>query len=331
MKGKTGDRIVQIILLLIIVGGFTGIAIMMKGNGSSASGPGGMPEGGPSAMATGTSPLEGTESQSTIAVEAEWVSRQTVNQFIRVNGDMVSDVSIDIYPDVAGKLVESRIKLGNFVRKGEVIAVVDPSVPGVVYSSSPILSTITGTITAINADVGDTVSTASSIAIVGDLSKLSLITYIPERFINYLKTGLNAEVSFEAFPGIIFDARVIQLNPVVDTSSRSLEIKLEILNPEPGIRVGMFASMKLITRESKNVIAVSSGAISSYYDDSVVFVVKDDATVERRVVTLGLASDDLTEIYSGLSEKDIVVTQGISSITEGASVRVVNDLENQED
>lgn len=336
MKGKTGDRIVQIILLLIIAGGFAGIAIMMKGNGSRSGSPGGTPGSEPRAMAeipAGTGPMdkmERTEGMSTIAVEAELVNRQTVNQFIRVNGDVVSEVSVDIYPDIAGKLVESRIKVGSFVRKGEVIAVVDPSVPGVVYSSSPILSTITGTITAINADVGDKVSTASSIAVVGDLSKLSLITYIPERFINYLKTGLNAEVTFESFPGIIFDARVIQLNPVVDTSSRSLEIKLEILNPNSGIRAGMFASMKLITRESKDTVAVSTAAVSTYYEDSIVFIVNDDDTAERRVVTLGLTSDDLTEILSGLSEGEIVVTQGTSSITEGASVRVVNDLGNQE-
>ena len=330
MKEKAGDRIIQVILLLIIAGGFAAIALIMGGSSSSSSGmPGGMPSGAPAA--TGAAPsgfgaASGSASgeSSAVAVEARAASRQTVSQFIRVNGDVVSDVSVDIYPDASGKLVERRVKLGSYVQKGDIIAVVDPSVPGVVYSKSNIISTISGTITDVNADVGDTVSTATSIAVVGDLSQLSLVTYIPERFITYLKTGLTARVAFEAFPDLTFDARVIQLNPLVDTASRSLEIKLEILNPDPRIRAGMFASMQLITRESRNTLAVPATAVSQYYNEEVVYVVKEDSTVERRTVTTGLSSEDTVEILTGLSEGEVVVTQGTSSVTDGTLVRLVN-------
>jgi HlyD family secretion protein len=41
--------------------------------------------------------------------------------------------------------------------------------------------------------------------------------------------------------------------------------------------------------------------------DKVVFVLKDDGTVERRKVTLGLASDSLVEVVSGLSEGEKIV------------------------
>ncbi|ADK80033.1 efflux RND transporter periplasmic adaptor subunit [Sediminispirochaeta smaragdinae] len=327
METKKGDRIIQIILLLIIAAGFAGIALILKGSGADSGQKGGMP-GGPGAGGAPTAQQQssdGSGESSTVAVEAEYAARQTVSQFIRVNGDVVSDVSVDIYPDVAGKIVVRNVDPGNFVKKGDVVAIVDPSVPGEFYSRSPILSTISGTIIDVNVNVGDTVSTSTSVAVVGDLTKLSLVTYVPERYITYLKLGLHAEVFLEAFPDTVFDARVVQLNPVVDNESRSMEVKLEIVNQDSRIRAGMFASMKLITRESRDCIAVPSGAVSSYYDDSVVYVVKDDNSVERRVVSLGLKSDEMVEVLSGLSENELVVTQGVSSVTDGSPVRMVND------
>ena len=327
MKEKTGNRIIQILLLLIIAGGFFGIIMTLKGSGGmSGIMPGGMPGGGFPGM-DGSS---AKQADPAVAVEGAIVTRETVSQFIQVNGDVVSDVSVDLYPDIAGKLVEQRVTVGSYVRKGDVVAVVDPSAPGEFYSTSNVLSTITGTVTAVYADIGDTVMKSSPVAEVGDLSNLSLVTYIPERYITCLKAGLNAGVTFEAFPGRVFSARVVQLNPVVDAHSRSLEIKLEIINPDSGIRAGMFASITLITRESPDCISIPVTAVSTYYSDSIVYVVKDDNSLERRVVETGLASEEKVEIISGLEEGEIIVTRGSASVTGGTVVRIVNDLESRE-
>jgi len=315
MSMEKGDRIVQIILLVLIAAGLGMIGINLK-NQASGGGPGGGP-GGPWG---GGAPA----GESAVAVETALVERQDVSRFIRVNGDVVSDVSVDIYPDVTGQLKQLFIRPGTYVRKGEVIARVDPSSPGEVYTASDVVSTIDGTVTAVYADVGDRVSSGNSIAEVGDLQRLSVITYIPERYINYLKIGLMAEIGLEAFPGKSFQARVIQLNPVVDSTSRSLEIKLEILDPDPQIRAGMFAAMKLITQERKNVIALPLTALTSYYDESVVFVLKDEGTVERRTVQTGLASETAVEITEGLEAGEEVVVQGVSNITDGTKVQRVD-------
>ena len=331
MKEKTGNRIIQIILLIIIVAGIAAIVLTMRGGGSGSGMPGGRPGGMPAGGPPGGFGGFGGGSDnapSTIAVEAEIVERGTVSQYILVNGDVVSDVSVDIYPDVSGTLVEKLVDVGDYVKKGEVIGVVDPSVPGVVYSKSNIVSTISGTVTEINVSVGDKVNASSSTAVIGDLANLSIVTYVPERFITYLKTGLVAEVAFEAFPDRSFNAKVIQLDPVVDTDSRSLEIKLEILQPDSRIRAGMFASMKLVIRESRNCLSVLNTAVLSYYTDSIVYVLNDDNTVEKRVITTGLTSNERVEILTGLKEGDIVITQGTSSLVDGTPVRVVNDLEN---
>ena len=322
MKKLNPERVIQMVLLAVIAAGFVLVGFMMRPASAAQGKPGpGGPGGGGGAYSGQKSQNDDT---TRIAVVAQEVTRQMVSKYIRINGDVVSDVSVDIYPDAAGKLVELKVKLGSYVHKGDVIGVVDPSTPGQVYSISTVRSTISGTVTSVNANVGDTVHTGSSIAVIGDLANLSIITYIPERFITNIKTGLNALVSFEALPEAEFNARVIQLNPVVDAASRSLETKLEMLNPDPRIRVGMFATIRLITQERTNVLAVPTTALSVYYEDRVVFVPKDDGTVERRTVEVGLATDDTVEITKGLKDGEQVVVQGISSLTDGTPVRIVH-------
>ncbi|MBN1646458.1 MAG: efflux RND transporter periplasmic adaptor subunit [Spirochaetales bacterium] len=336
MNNKKGNRIIQIILLVIIACGFALIALILKsgsgkGGGYGGAAGGGMPGGGRPQPGIAREQGNDSNGKQATAVEAFTVIRQTVSTFIKVNADVASEVSVDIFPDAAGKVEELPAKLGQYIHKGDSVAVVNPSVPGRIYKPSPVLSTISGTITSVNANVGDKVSTASSIVVVGDLSNLTLITYIPERYLTHLKTGLNAEVGFAAFPNKVFHARVIQLNPVLDKASRSLETKLEILDPSPEIRVGMFASMRLVTQESKNTLAVPPTGITEYYGDPVVFVINENNIAERRKVKTGLVSDTLVEIVQGLKAGETIASQGISSLTDGTPVRIVQPVSDTEE
>jgi membrane fusion protein, multidrug efflux system len=332
-KKKNNNRIIQIILLVIIAAGFLFTGLILKGSSKDNPYAGGGPSGRPGAMGAMSGrggDGEGVETSTATAVEAFTVSRQTVSQFIKVNGDVVSEISVEIYPDTAGKITEMYVKLGQYVKKGATVAVVDPSVPGRVYKPSPVVSTISGTVTAVNKNIGDKVNLTASIAVIGDLGNLTLVTYIPERYLTYLKTGLNAEVTFSAFPDKVFKARVIQLNPVLDKASRSLETKLEIIDQSPEIRAGMFASMKLVTRESRNALAVPPWSIGEYYGDEVVFVIRGDNTVERRIIKTGLISDNLTEVLEGLEEGEVIASQGISALTDGTKVRAVQPVSQTE-
>ncbi|MDC7126059.1 MAG: efflux RND transporter periplasmic adaptor subunit [Spirochaetales bacterium] len=319
-KKSKGDRIVQIILLILIAAGIASFPILM---GKSSSAGGGMGPGGPggAGMMPGADSTQ-SEEDSSVAVEVQPVERGTVQKYIKVNGDVASSSSVDIFPDIDGKLVSINVGLGDYVRKGSVLAYVDPSQPGKVYSKSAVRATVSGTITEINFDEGETVSTSSEIATIGDLDSLQIETFIPERYVQYVKMGLVAEVSFDAYPDVFFEAQVSEISPVLDTDSRSQEISLSLLGNDKRIKVGMFASMKLIIKESIDVIVVSGNALSTHYDDDVVYVVKD-GKAERRTVTLGLSSSEEVEIINGLSEGDVVITRGLSNVSDGTDVRVV--------
>ncbi len=314
-----GDRIVQIILLVLIAAGIATFPLMMgNSSGGSAGGPPGM--GAPGGMAGMNASGEG-ETEGT-AVEVSPVVKDTVREYIKVNGDVTSASSVSIYPDMAGKLVSVNVSLGDEVKRGETVAMVDPSQPGQVYSNSAVKATIGGTITEVSYDEGETVSTGSAIVTIGDLDELEIVTYIPERYVSSVRKGLTAEVSFDSYEGEVFQARVTEISPVLDTDSRSQEISLALIGADSRVKVGMFASVKLVVKEEADVITIPKLALTTYYDEDVVYVVEDGKAV-RRSVQIGLSSSETVQITEGLEEGETVVVRGISNLSDGTLVSVV--------
>jgi membrane fusion protein, multidrug efflux system len=332
-----GDRIVQIILLLMIAAGislmiFLNISDGDSGKGSSRSTAyaGGRPSSSPEDSqrpATDQRPADSSaRSRNAVAVETYKVKITDVNQYIKVNGDVTVETSVEIYSDTNGKLVSRKISLGDRIRKDEIIASVDPSLPGQNYSASTVRSTISGTIIELPLQVGDKVTTSSPIATIGDLDDLVILTYIPERFVSTLKKGLTASVTLDALPGESFKASITEINPVMDANTRTLSVKLKLIKRDSRIRPGMFSTMKLITRESLNTLAVPSQALFSYYGESAVYVIDEEGLARRRLITTGLSSDEQIEIIDGVRKGELVITQGQNKLTDGTAVRSV-DLE----
>ncbi len=315
-KTGKGDRIVQIILLLMIAAGISVIVFL----NISSSKPSGMSGGRPGAGAGGAE-------TAAVAVEAEAAGRSDVYQFIRVNGDVTVDTSVDIYSDTSGKVVRSNINLGDSVRRDTALIVVDPSLPGQVFSTSTVRSTISGTVIDLPYRVGDRITTSSPIATIGDLNDLIIMTYVPERFVATLREGLAAEVYLDAFPGETFAAEIMEINPVMDVNTRTLSVKLNLINRDSRIRPGMFASMKLITNESPDTIAIPARAVLSYYGDQIVYVINDQGLAERRLIRTGLSTDETVEILEGIEVGEMIITQGQGRLTDGTMVRAIDPEE----
>ena len=313
-----GDRIVQIILLALIAAGLVGIPLVLRGGGSEgteAAGPGGSGGGFPGFQSADAE-------QKAAAVGITPAVLGSVREFVKVNGDVEAQSSVNIYPDTSGKLVSVEVSPGDVVRHGQTVAVVDPSLPGQVYGMSAVTATIGGTITAVNADVGETVGTSTAVITIGDLSALEVVTYVPERYVGSVSLGMEAEVVLDAYPDEVFRARVTEISPVLDITSRSQKISLAIRGADPRVKAGMFASTRIVVRQTVDAVVVPPEAVTAYYDREVVYVVAD-GVAERRDVIVGLSSADAVEIIGGLAVGETVVVRGLSGITDSSRVRVV--------
>lgn len=269
-------------------------------------------------------PVPGTPARNATAVRVSPVVLGTVENSVVLNGDVLANTQVSMYPIVStGTLVEARFRVGDWVERGQVMAMVDPSRPGENYAPSPVVSTISGTVLSAPVNPGDTVSSGTAVYVVGDLSGLLVETFVPERFSTTVHRGLEAQVSFEAMPGESFSARVDEVSPVLDPASRTLRIRLRFTREDPRIRSGMFATVSLVTGSRVNVPVVPRPAVISTYGSWVVFVVNEDNIAERRELSLGLGSETLIEILDGLRVGERVVSMGQNFLSHGEPVRVV--------
>jgi len=83
--------------------------------------------------------------------------------------------------------------------------------------------------------------------------------------------------------------------------------------------------VRLVVEHRDGVILAPRDAVTEAGDGgSFVFITKNDNTVERRTVTLGMEAESYFEIKKGLNVGDKVVTEGKNSISDGSSVTIVD-------
>jgi RND family efflux transporter MFP subunit len=242
---------------------------------------------------------------------------------VLLNGDVLAVNQVSIYPTVAGKITETFSQVGDRVNQGTVVATVDPSRPGQVYSESPVTSTISGTILSAPVRAGDTVSTQTTIYVVGDLSRLMVETFVPERFSNAARRGLSALVTLEALPGETFAASVEELSPVLDPVSRTLRIRLRFPRTDPRIKAGMFATVSLVTNTRRDVPVIPRSAVINTYGSWIVFTVNEKNIASRRDISLGIENENFIEVVKGLEIGELVVSAGQNFLSDGDPVRIV--------
>ncbi|MCL2175735.1 MAG: efflux RND transporter periplasmic adaptor subunit, partial [Treponema sp.] len=214
--------------------------------------------------------------------------------------------------------------IGDRVNRGDVVAMVDPSRPGEVYSQNPVISTISGTVLNVPFHIGDTVTSQSGIVIVGDLSSLLVETYVPERFVASVRQRMRAVLWFEAIRGETFNAEVTEINPVLDPVSRTIRIRLRFLNNDSRIKAGMFATISLVTDRKTDIPVIQRTSVINTYGSWIVFVVDEGNIARRREVTLGIDNENFLEVLSGVELGEKVVSAGQNFLSDGDPVRIVD-------
>ena len=157
----------------------------------------------PSMMAGSRKIAVATPASSThvFTVRTENAEIRTLKAYIETNANIVSGHQVAVMPDANGRLASMRVGLGTVVQKDDLIAEVDPSRPGTVFSMSPVYAPVSGMVVTAPQPVGSSVSTTTPLMTLAVNGSIEIEALIPEREVGQLRTGLVAEVRLEAFPG----------------------------------------------------------------------------------------------------------------------------------
>lgn len=267
------------------------------------------------------------ETETIYAVNADIVQAGNLDDYLEFGGDVSSVSAVDVYPDAAGKISRIRVSVGDLVKKDQIIAYVDPSRPGMNYSENPVKAPISGRVTSFPPTIGTMVSQSYSIAKISDTDELQIKVNVAERFISRIRENQTAIVSFDAYPGVEFKARVFEVSPVLDTTSRTMLAKLKVEPADSRIKAGMYARVKLITDTIKGAVVIPNDAIVYRDGKPYVFTAKSESaesSVNMVSIKEGLSVDNKTEIQEGLKEGDVIIVKGQSLLSDGSKVKILS-------
>lgn len=263
------------------------------------------------------------------AVNTILAARGQIQDYISLSGDIWSGSTVDVYSDAAGRVAEVYAVVGRRINRGDPVAAVDPSRPGLTYRNSIATSPISGTVISVPATVGMTVSQAVPLARVSSDTGLEIRLNIAERFISKMAMNLPCEITLDAWPGEVFLGSISEISPTIDLASRTMEIRVNVSNRDSKLKQGMFAKVKIITERKDNIVMIPASSVIRRFGEEYVYVVEKDPAnpefniVKKNVVVQGIVIDGIAEILSGLASGEEVVTRGQTLIDEGSRVNVI--------
>jgi len=170
---------------------------------------------------------------------------------------------------------------------------------------------LSGAVADKHATVGEVVGSDAQMFTVADLSRLWIILDLFESDLSRVQVGNPAIIETQAYPGRLFEGWVGYIGALVDTTSRTVKVRVELPNPDGILKPGMFANADLALPDTAEVIGVLQTAIQTLDGTTVVFAAKDGGRFRVvPVVTGNTRAGGWVEIIEGLSLGDRVVGQG---------------------
>jgi RND family efflux transporter MFP subunit len=170
-------------------------------------------------------------------------------------------------------------------------------------------SPVSGTITARNVSHGERIESATSLLDIADLERVWVLADVYESELSWVHHGQEAVIALSYLPGRAYTGRVSLMSPLLDSTTRTVKVRVELDNRDLELRPGMFASVELHADLGRR-LGVPKDAVLRSGTRNIVFISPTDGSFEPREVELGLELPDRWEIRKGLTEGDHVLAAG---------------------
>ena len=194
-------------------------------------------------------------------------------------------------------------------------------------SNAKIIAPIGGRVTSIAVSSGEMVAPSLPLLSIIDVSRIFVKVGISEKDISKIKEGQTVHLEIDAFPEEKFRGEVVSKGVAVDQMSKTLEVKIEILQPDTDIPVGVFTRGDILVKTNQNALIIPSSALSRKKDGGIYVYVIEEGIARQKEVVLGIIQDERVEILDGLSEEEEIVVLGNQELQDGLKVDVLDKEE----
>lgn len=224
-----------------------------------------------------------------------------------------------------------RNKLKNWKLSDKQIDAVESS--GKVRDNFPIYATVSGTVSMVMAAEGDYLKQGQPILKVSNLNSVWAEFDAYENQISQFKKGQKIKVTTNAYPNKEFDAVISFIDPVLNSSTRTVTVRTTLKNKENLFKPGMFVIGKIkgAVKAKGASLNILASAILWTGERSLVYIKTNpnEAIFEMREVTIGVRNGDNYKIMSGLENGDEIVTNGTFTVDAAAQLQGKKSMMNK--
>tara|TARA_A100001015_G_C14851150_1_gene656519 strand:- start:49 stop:1038 length:990 start_codon:yes stop_codon:yes gene_type:complete len=247
------------------------------------------------------------ESAKNAGIKISQAKPQIIFETISLTGKIIldQDRTYNIKARFPGVVKDVKVKWGQKVKKGQVLAVIESNDSLKLYS---VKSPRSGIVLKRNTNVGN-VAGDESIFTIANLSKVWAEFHVFPRDIHDIKEGQEVVVR-TLENGTKDQGKISLILPTADAESQTVIAIVSLANKDSKWKPGMSVEGKVKILEKEVPIAVNKKAIQRIEGESVIFVKEGSDKYEARHVKLGKGDDEYIEVIEGLNTGEEYVSHG---------------------
>ncbi|MDN3663802.1 efflux RND transporter periplasmic adaptor subunit [Algibacter miyuki] len=203
---------------------------------------------------------------------------------------------------------------------------------GQVKTSFTIYSHVSGVVTDIAVSDGAHIMDGKPIFKVSNLNTVWANFDVYENQISSFKKGQDIKVVTKAYPDQVFNAKVSYIDPILNTQTRTVTLRVVLKNKDNMFKPGMFVEGKIAASQpEKTQIIVPASAVLWTGKRSVVYIKSNpsEPVFEMKSIELGSRIGDYYQVLNGLNNGDEIVTNGTFTIDAAAQLQGKKSMMNK--
>jgi membrane fusion protein, multidrug efflux system len=182
-------------------------------------------------------------------------------------------------------------------------------------------------------DIGQFVNAGTTIVTLQALDPIYVDFFVPQQKLNQIKLGQDIVAKVDTYPDRTFIGVISAINPKVDSSTRNVQVRATLKNPDKALLPGMYATVDIAAGQSQPYVTLPQTAVTYNPYGETVFLVEENGKdsngtpqliAHQTFVTAGATRGDQVAIISGVTEGQTVVTAGQVKLRNGSKVLVDN-------
>ncbi|UCI31518.1 efflux RND transporter periplasmic adaptor subunit [Mesorhizobium sp. B4-1-4] len=185
-----------------------------------------------------------------------------------------------------------------------------------------LFSDFDGVVTAVGAEVGQTVSPGQTVVTVARSDLREAVVDIPDQLTGDLSAGTPFQVILQSLPTIQTGAKLREIAPQAEGATRTRRVRLTLTNPPQAFRLGSTVTATRVTKVAPTIELPMSALLEKDGAEKVWIVDPQTSSVSARDIKLASKNGGTFTVAEGLEAGMRVVTAGVHSLSEGQKVKV---------